>query len=130
MPKKAYFDSPRNAVESLRRMLRAEDWAGIAPFYDLDGTSVDIQSLLSGDFFIREKRPEICHPGGFWRYKHPFPPAFEFFDVSLTPQPGVVIVRMRCSIDQGAGAPLQEGWSAFRMRHTEEGYQVIPDVVA
>lgn len=125
----AYFNSPRQAVEAIKEMQREGDWASLARFYDLSGSSIDRATLISGEFFIRTERPEAAHPGGFWRYKHPFPPSFDYAATTSAAEVGVVIVRVSISIDQGAGAPTQEGWQEFSMRESEQGFQILPDNV-
>lgn len=124
----AFFESPRQAVEAIREMQGKEDWASLARHYDLSGSRIDRETLVSGEFFIRTERPEVTHPGGFWRYKHPFAPSFEYASTSSTAEAGVIIVRVSISIDQGAGSPVQEGWQEFMMRESEGGFQILPGV--
>jgi hypothetical protein len=40
--------------------------------------------------------------------------------------PSIVKVVLEVEIDQGAGSPVQRGFSEFRMRKSERGYQVLP----
>ena len=107
--------------------LEQEDWAILARYYDLSGSTVDPADLLSGEFFIRTEPPEVYHPGGFWRYKHPFPPSFDYSFATPSDGSGVVTVQMSIRIDQGAGSPVQEGRQEFRMRESEGGFRVLPD---
>lgn len=123
----SYFSSPRQAVDIIRTMLEQEDWAILARYYDLSGSTVDPADLLSGEFFIRTEPPEVYHPGGFWRYKHPFPPSFDYSFATPSDGSGVVTVQMSIRIDQGAGSPVQEGRQEFRMRESEGGFRVLPD---
>jgi hypothetical protein len=126
----AFFDSPRQAVDAIRKMLMEEDWASLAGYYDLDGSDVDRKTLISGEFFVRTERPRVSHPAGFWRYKHPFAPGFEYSFDSLTDQAGIVAVRVSISIDQGSGSPTQQGWHEFQMRRSERGFQILPEARA
>ncbi len=126
VPDAAFFESPKLAVDAIRKMQGEEDWASLARYYDLEGSGIDRGTLVSGEFFIRTERPEISHPGGFWRYKHPFAPSFEYAFTTPADEAGIVIVRVSITIDQGAGSPAQEGWHEFLMRKSEAGFQVMP----
>lgn len=126
-PDAAYFESPRQAVEAIREMQGQEDWASLARYYDLEGSGIDREALVSGKFFVRSARPQVSHPGGFWRYKHPFAPSFEYASTCSAREAGVVIVRVDICIDQGSGSPVQRGWSEFSMRKSEKGFQVLPN---
>lgn len=123
----AYFASPAQAVDAIRELLRDEDWATLASYYDLGGTNIDRATLLSGAFFVRNERPEAAHPGGFWRFKQPFPPSFQFAFASPADAAGVVTVEVSITIDQGGGEPVQEGRQQFRMRQSAQGFQILPD---
>ncbi|MFC1680065.1 hypothetical protein ACFL2T_07645 [Elusimicrobiota bacterium] len=124
---KPVFLSPQEAVERIAKLLREEDWPALAGYYDLDGTEVDPKQLHSGDFFIRTERPETAHPGGFWRYKQPFSPAFKYESHGdSTKHPGDVIVTVGVSIDQGGGM-VQRGMSFFRLRRSGGGFRLAPN---
>ena len=123
----AYFESPRQAVEAVTVMLEAKDWPALARYYDLGGSDIDRAQLVSGEFFYRTERPEAAHPGGFWRYKHPFSPSFHYVSSAPAGGPGIVRVMLEVEIDQGEGSPVQRGRAEFRMRKSENGYQVLPD---
>lgn len=123
----AFFATAEAAVATIREMIVAEDWAALAPYYDLDGSEVNLETLLSGEFFIETEQPEIAHPAGFWRYKHPFPPSFDYDFATLADDDGIVTVRVSIRIDQGAGEPVQEGWQEFRLRESEDGLKILPD---
>lgn len=122
----AFFESPRQAVDAISKMQGEEDWAGLARYYDLEGSDIDRETLVSGEFFIRTERPELAHPGGFWRYKHPFAPSFEYDFTMQTDVAGIVVVRVAINIDQGSDSPLQQGWQEFLMRESDAGFQVMP----
>lgn len=126
-PEAAFFNSPRAAVAAIRKMQGEEDWASLARCYDLEGADIDRAALISGAFFIRTERPEVSHPGGFWRYKHPFAPAFDYAFTTPAVEAGVVIVRVEIEIDQGAGASAQRGWQEFSMRESKKGFQILPN---
>ena len=121
-----FFASPRQAVDAIGNMLSERDWASLARYYDLDGADIDRKTLISGEFFVRTERPEVSHPGGFWRYKHPFAPGFEYSFDSGADQDGIVTVRVSIRIDQGSDSPAQQGWREFEMRRSERGLQVLP----
>lgn len=124
-PGAAFFESPEQAVAEIRKMQGEEDWASLARYYDLEGSGIDRETLVSGEFFIRTERPEVAHPGEFWRYKHPFAPSFEYAFTTPAAEAGVVIVRVAVKIDQGSDSPAQEGWQEFSMRQSEAGFQVL-----
>jgi hypothetical protein len=123
----AYFESPRQAVAEITVMLEAKDWPALARYYDLAGSGIDRAQLVSGAFFYRTERPEVGHPAGFWRYKHPFHPAFHYAWSEPAGGSGIVKVTLEVEIDQGEGSPVQRGLAEFRMRESEQGYQVLPD---
>ena len=123
----AWFESPRQAVEAITVMLEASDWPALARYYDLEGSDIERAQLVSGEFFYRTERPEAAHPGGFWRYKHPFHPAFHYAWSDPAGEPGIVKVTLEVEIDQGEGSPVQRGMAEFRMRESEHGYQILPN---
>lgn len=125
-----FFGSPRQAVDAISKMLIAKDWATLARYYDLDGSDIDRKTLISGEFFVRTKRPRLSHPAVSWRTKHPFSPGFEYSSDSGADEDGIVTVRLSISIDQGSGSPAQEGRDAFEMRQSERGLQILPNTVS
>ena len=125
---RSFFTSPEQAVEVARKLLLAEDFSTLADYYDLSGSEIDRSRLECGDYFIRRQRPEAAHPGGFWRYKHPFAPGFKLSSVQPTDRAGVYRVTMTITIDQGADAPAQEGMSHFHMIESPRGWQILPHV--
>jgi hypothetical protein len=120
-----YFTSPAEAVERITTMLERKDWPELARYYDLSDSPEDPARLLSGEFFYTDQQPPVAHPAGFWRYKHPFAPGFEFHSTRELDEPGVVEVTVMIEIDQGAGM-IQRGIETFLMRRTKRGYQVMP----
>ena len=69
-----YFTSPQDAVPIITDALRSEDWATLARYHDLSGSRWRREELEDGSFFLRAERPESAHPGGSWKYRHPFAP--------------------------------------------------------
>jgi len=120
-----FFESPRQAVDAIRVMLENEDWTSLASYYDLEGSDVDRDTLTSGEFFIRSERPDLAHPGGFWRHRHPFAPSFVYAFTTPAMEAGVVIVRVVIQIDQGSDSPPQDGWQEFSMRESEKRFQIL-----
>ena len=120
-----YFASPADAVEQITTMLERQDWPELARYYDLSDSPEDPATLISGAFFYTDEEPPVAHPAGFWRYKHPFAPGFEFHSTRELDEPGVIEVTVMIEIDQGAGM-IQRGIETFLMRRTKRGYQVMP----
>ncbi len=120
-----YFPTPQAAVEQISVMLREKDWPRLARYYDLTDTRVDRATLLSGEFFYTDEKPEVAHPAGFWHYKHPFAPGFKFASVRELDEPGIIEVTVEVEIDQGGGM-IQRGIQTFLMRKSDNGYQVMP----
>lgn len=120
-----YFASPLEAVEQITLMLNEKNWSELAKYYDLADSPEERAELVSGKFFFTEEKPEAAHPGGFWKYKHPFAPAFEFESTREQEEAGVIEVTVGVEIDQGGG-PKQRGLQTFLMRKSDKGYQVMP----
>jgi hypothetical protein len=125
-----YFPSPKEAVPVITELLRQEDFKTLAKYYDLSNSDISPADLESGDFFIEEKRPEVAHPAGFWRYKHPFPPGFKYSGMRPGVRERVHVISVKISIDQGAESPNQVGYSFFYMIESARGWQILPDRVA
>lgn len=121
-----YFPSPAEAVGIITGLLRREDWPTLARYYDLTGSSILLEALTSGRFFLNAARPPSGHPGLPWKYRHPFTPGFTFTEVRPTAVVDVVAVTVGISIDEGGGR-IRRGFSEFRMRKSIAGYQVLPD---
>ncbi len=120
-----YFASPEAAVEQITVMLKDKNWPELAEYYDLADSPEDRADLVSGEFFYTEEQPEVAHPAGFWKYKHPFSPAFEFKSTRDLEEPGVIEVTVGVEIDEGGGM-IQRGLDTFLMRKSDKGYQVLP----
>lgn len=122
----AWFASPEEAVPAISRMLRREDFKTLATYYDLTGSDIDPATLMSDDFFIRRERPEVAHPGGFWRYKQPFAPGFTYTGMTADSTQEIYTIHLRIEIEQGEGVPPQIGLDDFRMIRSENGWQILP----
>ena len=125
-----YFSSPAEAIQIITELLEKKNYKILAKYYDLSNSEIKLSELESGDFFIRKERPEIAHPAGFWRYKHPFAPGFTFNSVQATAKDAIYIVEVSISIDQGSDSPKQFGLSYFYMVKSDKGWKVLPDQVA
>ena len=125
-PSARYFASPEEAVPLIARLLEARDFGALASYYDLSGSGVERAELESGAFFIREERPPVAHPAGFWRYRHPFAPGFQFLYAAPEGEADVFSVHVEIRIEQGAGAEDQVGYDEFRMVRSAAGWQVLP----
>ena len=121
----AYFASPDSAVKQIAVMLENKDWSELSRYYDLTGSPIDRATLISGEFFYTDERPDVAHPAGFWHYRHPFPPAFKYLSSRDLEEPGVIAVTVEVEIEQGGGM-IQRGMQTFLMRKTDRGYQVMP----
>ena len=83
MDKKAetpcYFKSPKESIEIISNLLRKKEWVELSRYYDLSDSNIDREELESGRFFYATNPPErAAHPGGFWKFKHPFAPGFKY----------------------------------------------------
>ena len=120
----AYFKNPKQAVVAIKTMLFSSDYNKLARYYNLSGLDdTERGQIKSGDFFIRTEKPEMAHPAGFWRYKHPFAPQYNYLSERLITD-GVVEVTVDIAIDQGSGMS-QRGMQHFYMQHTARGYQIL-----
>ena len=122
-----YFKSPEESIPVISDLLTNQDFKILATYYDLSSSKLNRTFLESGDFFIRKERPEVAHPAGFWRYKHPFTPGFKFHSMQPTEKESVYLVRMVIEIDQGSEYPSQQGFSEFYMIKSLKGWQILPD---
>lgn len=125
--KPKYLASPQEAVGIISELLTKEDWKTLSRYYYLEGSNIDVEELESGRFFTRTNPPEVCHPGGFWVYKHPFHPHFKYLNHKETDDKNI-IVTVYIKIDEGMGM-FQEGRQDFAMKRTSEGLQLLPGTV-
>jgi hypothetical protein len=121
----AYFDNPKQAVDTITKLLVSSAWEELSTYYDLSGTGVDRSRLISGEYFVRENVPEVGHPAGSAKYKEPFAPGFSYQSHS-TRSDGVVVVTVGVEIDQGGGM-IQRGVDNFLLRKSSNGYQLVPE---
>ena len=124
-----YFSSPEAAVRMITKLLVKEEFKILAGYYDLSDSEIKLSELESGDFFIRKKRPDIAHPAGFWKYKHPFPPGYQFSSSIQTEKDNVYKVEVRVAVDQGSGIPEQTGFSYFYMIKSRKGWKILPETI-
>ena len=79
MAQSLYFSTPQESVELTSKLLIDEDWGKLSNYYLLENSDKEtIVSLKNGSYFIRDKRPEVYHPGLDWKYKKPFHPNFKY----------------------------------------------------
>jgi len=129
-PEPAYFETPREAVPAIARMLRDGNWAQLASYYDLSGSEIFYETLTSGDYFIAvqsEGRELPPLERELSRYRHPFHPSFEFLRKRVGEHRNEVIVEVVLEIDQGAGQPPQRVMDEFGMVLHSGGWQILPD---
>lgn len=125
MAQNLYFSSPRESVKLTSQLLVEENWEKLSNYYFLENTDEGIRdSLKNGSYFIRDKRPEVAHPGGFWKYKKPFPPGFNYLS-HIESAKDTIKVDVTLEIDQGDGL-MQQGITSFYLIKSEKGYQLIP----
>ena len=121
-----YFSGPEESVKIITQLLRTEDWATLSAYYHIpDQDQQLLDSLLSGDYFIRKERPEAAHPAGFWRYRHPFSPGFSY-SWHETIKEDLIKVHLVIEIDQGQGM-IQTGMDSFLLIKFKEGYKLLPE---
>lgn len=125
MAQSLYFSSPQESVDVASALLLEENWDKLTKYYFLDDISLELKdSLLNGSYFTRTKRPEAAHPGGYWKYKKPFPPQFKYTNHSLESD-ATVKVNVSIKIDQGTGM-VQQGFDSFYLIKSKKGYQLMP----
>jgi len=122
-----YFSTPQTAVETISLLMKKEDFQRLTSYYDLTNAEESRAAMIAGDFFIRREPPPTVDPMGFWRYKHPFPPGFQFWGCYSTKWEGVFIVEVGLEIDQGAGSPAQRTTTYFYLKQSESGWQILPE---
>lgn len=119
-----YFENPQEAIPVIKKLLIASDWEMLSRYYDLRNSDITLEKLLTGEFFIRSDKPDVAHPGGFWRYIHPFPPAYKYHHCILT-RDNIYEIEMSIEIDQSNGE-FQKGFLSFFMIKSEKGFQILP----
>ena len=119
-----YFQNPAEAVKVISDLLLKKSWEELASYYDLSGSIIGPDELISGQFFIANQPPEVSHPGGFWRYKHPFAPGFSY-DNHQNEDKNTVNVNLSIEIYEGFGM-VQRGFDSFKMTQSPKGFQILP----
>ena len=123
--KPLFFDDPEQAVELIDQLVRDSNWPTLTRYYALASTDPRYPTLLNGSFFIeRGNPPSTFHPGGFWRFKEPFAPGFQFHYTDR-PSENIVKVIVQIEIEQGEGMPAQIGLDEFYLQQSPEGYQLL-----
>ena len=80
MAQNLYFSNPRESVYLIAKLLTEENWDQLSYYYYLENADEEVIDLLkNGSYFIRTKRPEVAHPGGFWKFKKPFSSKLHLF---------------------------------------------------
>ncbi|MBN2520451.1 MAG: hypothetical protein JXB17_08105 [Bacteroidales bacterium] len=121
-----YFESPEKSIPVITELLINADWETLSRYYNLSNSGIDIKELISGDFFIRDKKPEAAHPAAFWRFKHPFSPGFKYLsDYEI--KENIYKVELVIEIDQGDGM-IQKGFQLFYMIKYKQGFQILPEM--
>ncbi len=119
-----YFKNPEQAVDAISTMLSSKAWEKLSRYYDLSDTDIDRASLISGEFFVRQERPEVAHPAEFWRIKQPFSPQFTYRSHHHLSDE-IVEVTVHIEIDEGFGM-IRRGLNNFQLRKFPNGYQLLP----
>ncbi len=122
--KPLYFESPEQSIPIITELLINSDWETLCRYYDLSNSEFKIEELNSGKFFILDETPEVAHPGGFWKYKHPFSPGFKYL-TNQKVEENIYKVELLIEIDQGDGM-IQKGFQFFYMISYEQGFQILP----
>ena len=121
-----FFPSPEKSVEIITQLLKSENWSTLSSYYYIiDGNQELIDSLMSGEYFIRREMPEVAHPGGFWKYRHPFPPGFTYSSHEIIKENFIKVILI-IEIDQGEGL-TQVGKASFLLKKFHEGYKILPE---
>ncbi|MBN1412098.1 MAG: hypothetical protein JW969_14740 [Spirochaetales bacterium] len=118
------FNSVKEAVNIINRLLCRRDWVTLSAYYDLSNADIDIEDMKNGSFFIKNDKPENAHPGEFWRYKHPFAPGFQY-EYHTETEDNRIQVNVSMEIDEGGGM-IRRGITTFTMIKLTEGYKILP----
>ena len=120
-----YFDTPKQAVAVINKLLIEEDWETLSQYYDLSCSGIEKEELESGRYFVRSESelPASTHPAVSGKSKGPFTPGFEYSSHEDVGD-GKVSVRVSIKIDQGDGM-MQIGWQEFMMKIYDKGYMIL-----
>ncbi len=122
-----YFASPAASVPRINELLRAQNWPTLARYYDLAGSGVTRSEAESEKFFLHTEPPASPHPAGLWKYRQPFAPGHQFLAATPPDASRTVTVTVELAIDQGGG-PAQRTRTIYRLRESNAGYQLLPNV--
>jgi len=125
-PARAYFKSPKLAVQQITDLLNRRDFKTLAAYYDLSGSGIPRSELESGRFFITDVKPDGARSEGYWRYKQPFSVGFGYAGHRATREKDIFIVDVSVRVDQGPGMPPGVGFDDFPMRRTPRGWALLP----
>ena len=120
--KQSYFSSPQEAVTKINELLREENFSELASYYDLSDSSVPLDSLTSGQYFLKNSKPERDIPGGFGKFSRPFPLGFSYANHETVDS--LITVTVHFEIDQGGGM-MQRAIQYFDLRKSENGFQLV-----
>lgn len=131
-----YLPSPEEAVPILEALVADWDFVTLARYYDLSrldglgesGVLVDSWPEPDASWFTDEHAPHVAiQPDPVVRFRHPFPPTFEYVDHSVDRDVATVVVEG--SWETGFEGEVQAGRWAFELIRHDEGWQVLPDPV-
>ena len=121
-----FFPSPEKSVEIITQLLKSENWSTLSNYYYTIGVNQElIDSIMSGEYFLRREMPEVAHPAGFWKYRHPFPPGFTYSSHEIIKENFIKVILI-IEIDQGEGL-TQVGKASFLLKKFHEGYKILPE---
>ncbi len=120
-----FFKSPEESVEVITKLIQQKKWPELSTYYDLSSSFVDRKQLISGEYFYTTEQPELAHPAGFWRYKHPFPLGYQY-KYHIQNSDKTVIVYVGVEIDDGMGL-VQISTTTFLLHVSVKGYQLSTD---
>ena len=115
-----YFATPEQAVEQINTLLNDKDWYVLTMCYDLEGSGVAREELISGEFFT-DSDNELDNR---LIIKQPFTPGYSYLSHKQINEDKV---RVSLSVEadkqeQIEGNELQY----FFLRKTNLGYQILP----
>ncbi len=118
-----YFNNPKEAVATIKLLLKSENWNTLAEYYNIENTSLTFEIISKKDFFIRDIPSEVHHPSEQITYLRPFDPSYNYERCEEVN--GRITVWVSKKIDQGDGN-IQVGLATFELIRSEKGLQLIP----
>lgn len=119
---KLYFNTPKEAVDTISQLLANEDFLTLTNYYELGESYIPIEEFHSGKYFRGELDGEI--PAGLFKYVKPFSPGFKFSHVEEL-ENKITRVHLTLEIDQGEGMVLRSIHS-FDLTKSEKGFRILP----